>query len=440
MINNGKFSIVTFGCKLNQYESQAIRELMQRAGYHEGRLDEGPDVCIVNTCAVTQATENECRRLVRRLSQRDGIRVIVTGCVAELPWVEAWAGQGHVEIVRKEEAGHIVSILRGTQVVGTPASSLPTIFDLTVSTHAGHARAFLKIQDGCDACCSYCVVPRARGASRSRPVADILAEAERLTRNGYREIVLTGVNIGSYGKDVSDGMSLASLLRQLVHVGGIGRIRLGSLEMGDLSDELLALVASDGRICPHFHIPIQSGDDEILRRMNRTYTATEYLRMAERIRNAIELPALTTDVIVGFPGESDAAFSNTLNFCQNVGFSRIHVFSFSPRPGTPAATMARRVPSPTVRKRKEALQAAAAETCEAYHRQMLGRTADLLVEYGRDPRTGLLHGHTERYVGVLVDGPDKWAGSALKVKMTELKEGHLRGIPTETPPEGQTPI
>lgn len=427
MTRNGTFSIVTFGCKLNQYESQAIRELLQRAGHVEARLGEGPEVCIVNTCAVTQATENECRRLVRRLSQRNGIRVIITGCAAELPWVQTWAKQGRVEIVRKGEIGRIVSILRGEGDVAADEAPLPSIFDLSVSAHAGHARAFLKIQDGCDARCSYCIVPRARGVSRSRPAEDILAEAERLTRNGYREIVLTGVNIGAYGNEMGDGANLAVLLRRLLQVDGIGRIRLGSLEMGDLTDELLALVAADERICPHFHIPLQSGDDGVLGRMNRGYSAEEYLRMAERIKGALELPALTTDAILGFPGEGEAEFQRTVDVCRRVGFSRIHVFSFSARPGTPAATMSGRVSPPVVRRRREALQAVAAEMCRAYHERMVGREADLLVEYGRDPQTGLLHGHTERYVGVLADGPEEWMGTMKKVRIAGLFGGHLKG-------------
>jgi threonylcarbamoyladenosine tRNA methylthiotransferase MtaB len=329
--------------------------------------------------------------------------------------------------VRKGEIGRIVSILRGEGDVAADEAPLPSIFDLSVSAHAGHARAFLKIQDGCDARCSYCIVPRARGVSRSRPAEDILAEAERLTRNGYREIVLTGVNTGAYGKDTGDGANLAVLLRRLLQVDGIGRIRLGSLEMGDLTDELLALVAADERICPHFHIPLQSGDDGILGRMNRGYSAEEYLRMAERIKGALELPALTTDVIVGFPGEGEAEFQRTVDLSRRVGFSRIHVFSFSARPGTPAAAMPGRVPPPVMRRRKEALQAAGAEMCRAYHERMVGREADLLVEYGRDPQTGLLHGHTERYVGVLADGPKEWMGTMKRVRVTELCSGHLRG-------------
>ena len=428
MTANSTFAIVTYGCKLNQYESQAVRELLERAGHVEVRLDARPDACVVNTCAVTQATENECRRLVRRLFQRVGLRIILTGCVVELPWAKAWAEQGRVQIMRKEEAGRIVAILQERQGAAEAAARLPSVFDLRVSAHAGHARAFLKIQDGCDACCSYCIVPKARGRSRSRPLADILAEAERLKQNGYREIVLTGVNIGGYGKDTGGRAGLASLLRRLLEVQGIGRIRLGALEIGDLRDDLITLAAADARICPHFHIPLQSGDDEILKRMNRGYSTAEYLRMAERIRGAVDLPALTTDAIVGFPGETDAAFANTVRLCQAVGFSRIHVFSYSARPGTPAATMPGRVPPPTVRRRKEALQATAAELCRAYHRRMVCRAADVLIEYGRDARTGLLHGHTERYVGVLLEGPDRWAASLRQVTITGFVEGHLTAI------------
>jgi threonylcarbamoyladenosine tRNA methylthiotransferase MtaB len=258
-------------------------------------------------------------------------------------------------------------------------------------------------------------------------MADILAEAERLTRNGYREMVLTGVHIGGYGKDMGGRANLTALLRELLGIKGIGRLRLGSIEMSDVSPELLSLIASDRRICPHFHIPLQSGGDEILRKMNRKYVAREYLKLMESIKSTIVLPALTTDVIVGFPGESEAAFSRTVDFCRTVGFSRIHVFSFSPRPGTPAAEMPGRVPPNVIRRRKGQLQAVAAELADAYRAQMIGREAELLVEYGRDRRTGLLHGHTERYVGVLIDGPGDWVGTIQRVRITESLEGHLRG-------------
>ncbi len=417
------FSIVTFGCKVNQYESQAIRELMQREGYVEVPAAQGPDVCIVNSCAVTQATENECRRLVRRLSERNRrLQTIVTGCLAEVTPSNGWTRRTGVHAVRKDEVSRIPALLRGQG--GAFAQTDTSPFSLTVSGHAGHARAYLKVQDGCDGCCAYCIVPNARGASQSRPVADILAEAVRLTRNGFREIVLTGVNIGKYRRD---GLDLTGLLRRLLEADGIGRIRLGSLELNDVDDRLVSLVAADSRLCPHFHIPLQSGDDAILRAMNRPYTAAEYLGRIAAIRRAVNLPALTTDVIVGFPGETEDAFARTVAVCRQAGFSRIHVFSFSPRPGTPAVRMAERLAPGVVRRRKENLQAVAAELANDFRRQMAGREADLLIEYGRDRSTGLLHGHTERYVGVLVEGPDDWAARIVRVKIAKFEGGHLRG-------------
>jgi threonylcarbamoyladenosine tRNA methylthiotransferase MtaB len=428
----GTFAIVTFGCKVNQYESQAIRELLLREGCVEVAPADKPPIYVVNTCAVTQATENECRRTIRRfLARAGGPLVIVTGCMADLGMR---VGPG-ARVVRKEEAARIASIC-GTGIPACPTHSQASVFDLTVSGHAGHARALLKIQDGCDARCSYCIVPKARGPSRSRPAADILAEAERLRRNGYPEIVLTGVHIGGYGRDAGN-MNLSGLLRALP-----GRIRLGSLELGDVSNELLEIVASDRRFCPHFHVPLQSGDADVLRRMDRRYSPSDYLRRMEEIKRTVALPSLTTDVIVGFPGETEDAFRNTLDLCRKVGFSRIHVFSFSPRPGTPAAEMPGRVPPRTIRQRKERLQAVAAELADDYNRRMIGREADLLIEYGRDRHTarlaskpchpgGLLHGHTERYVGVLIDGPDEWMGTIRRVRIGDSMGGHLRAVPTE---------
>ena len=437
------FSIVTFGCKVNQYESQAIRELLRREGGVEVRPSERPQICVVNTCAVTQATENECHRAIRRFADRgpDSL-TIVTGCMADVAPRPAWKND-RVRVVHKKDAAQIASAIREDHADPAPSS----VFDLAVSGHADHARALLKIQDGCDAACSYCIVPKACGPSRSRPVADILAEAERLARNGYREIVLTGVHIGGYGKDIGS-TSLSRLLRALVKIVGPGRLRLGSLEMGDVTGDLLELIASEPRLCPHFHIPLQSGDAEILRRMNRRYSPSDYVQRMAEIRRAIELPALTTDVIVGFPGETEEAFRRTLDLCRQAGFSRIHVFSFSPRPGTAAAEMPGRVPPRVVRRRKEQLQATAAGLADDYRRQMIGREAELLIEYGRDLHTarlasgstelaeikpchpsGLLHGHTERYVGVLVDGPDEWMGTIQRVRIVDALGGHLRGSP-----------
>lgn len=425
------FAIITFGCKVNQYESQAIRELLCRAGYTEVSPAQLPDVCVVNACAVTQATENECRRTVRRLIACGGAgKMVLTGCSSEAIPFSSFAECQNVLVVRKEKVSHIVNLL----AKGEPRDAFHgSVFDLSVSGHAGHVRAFLKIQDGCSAACSYCIVPRARGPAHSRPLADILAEAQRLTQNGFLEIVLTGVHIGGYGADLGGQINLVGLLRQLLDVKGIRRIRLGSLEMRDLSDELINLAADDKRICPHFHVPLQSGDDGILRRMNRVYSVAEYVEKMEQVKARLDLPALTTDVIVGFPGESEAAFANTLDTCRRVAFSRIHVFSFSPRPGTPAFSMGDRVAPHIIRRRKEQLMEIASHLAQEYRRQMIGRQADLLIEYGRDQRTGLLHGHTERYVGVLVEGLDSWAGKIVRVRIAEMTEGHLRGIVVTSP-------
>ncbi|MBM4082494.1 MAG: MiaB/RimO family radical SAM methylthiotransferase, partial [Planctomycetes bacterium] len=287
-------------------------------------------------------------------------------------------------------------VLRGLRVSG----------ELSISGFEGHTRAFLKIQDGCDARCSYCIVPLVRGPVRSRPLEAIQREAERLAANGYREIVLTGIHLGAYGRDTGGRPGLCDVIEGLLDVPGLERIRLSSIEVNEFTDRLLALAVGSSKLCPHFHFPLQSGDDEILRAMNRTYTAAEYLSVLDRARARIERPSFTTDVMVGFPGEGERHFQNTLDVCRRAGFSRMHIFPFSPRPGTPATTMPNRPTRTEVRAREERLEAVARESALAYKRQFLGQRVNVLVETQRDARTGKLCGYTERYVKVAFDGPD----------------------------------
>ncbi|MBM4085027.1 MAG: MiaB/RimO family radical SAM methylthiotransferase, partial [Planctomycetes bacterium] len=298
------------------------------------------------------------------------------------------------------------SLSRAPNKLGTPPLRAVSEGKLSISGFEGHTRAFLKIQDGCDARCSYCIVPLVRGPVRSRPLEAIQREAERLAANGYREIVLTGIHLGAYGRDTGGRPGLCDVIEGLLDVPGLERIRLSSIEVNEFTDRLLALAADSAKLCPHFHFPLQSGDDEVLKAMNRAYTAAEYLDVLDKVRARIERPSFTTDVMVGFPGEGERHFQNTLDVCRRAGFSRMHIFPFSPRPGTPAATMPNRPTRKDVRAREERLEAVARELALAYKRQFLGQRVNVLVETQRDARTGKLCGYTERYVKVAFDGPD----------------------------------
>ncbi|MBM4050989.1 MAG: tRNA (N(6)-L-threonylcarbamoyladenosine(37)-C(2))-methylthiotransferase MtaB, partial [Planctomycetes bacterium] len=364
---------ITLGCKVNQYETQALREALRGRGYVEAAPGQRADVCVINTCTVTQTSDDKCRQAIRRaIREHPGATVVVTGCYAEAEPEALRRIEGVAVVVPQHDKGRLADIVEGlpqrsrrqtTQHEGHEAHeekhedhevgpsalmSLPVLRglrvsgELSISGFEGHTRAFLKIQDGCDARCSYCIVPLVRGPVRSRPLEAIQREAERLAANGYREIVLTGIHLGAYGRDTGGRPGLCDVIEGLLDVPGLERIRLSSIEVNEFTDRLLALAVGSSKLCPHFHFPLQSGDDEILRAMNRTYTAAEYLSVLDRARARIERPSFTTDVMVGFPGEGERHFQNTLDVCRRAGFSRMHIFPFSPRPGTPAATMPNR--------------------------------------------------------------------------------------------------
>lgn len=427
------FALSTLGCKVNQYEAQALREQFQSLGWTERPFRNGADVCVINTCVVTAEADEKCRREVRRARRANpAARVIVTGCAAGAD-AERWRRLPGVDaVLTREQMVDLPAVLQGI----TPPPG--DVFRWSVTRFDAHARAFLKIEDGCDAGCAYCIVPRARGPVRSRPLPDIAREAARLAAAGYREIVLTGVHLGHYGRGLIPRLTLTDAVRAALAAPGLARLRLSSIEALELSDELIDIAAESfgiGRgeadednapaLCPHFHVPLQSGDDGILRAMNRRYTSAQFLEVLDRARRRLDRPALTTDVMVGFPGETDDAFENTLRLCRAAGFSRIHAFPFSPRPGTPAADMPRRITAPVVRERLARLESLARELSLDYNRLFLGAIVRPLIELRRDRVSGLLTGHTARYHRVLIDGPDAWKGAIIPATVREAHADHL---------------
>ena len=404
------FHIISLGCKVNQYEGQAIRERLVCLGYAETPLGQCPEVVIVNTCTVTARADEKCRKAVRRARRASpGAKVIVTGCAA-VTSPETYEAMPEVDLVlTKAQMPHAASALAGW------APREGDIFDLRISAFARHTRAFLKIQDGCDAFCSYCIVPYARGAPRSRPLAEVREEAHRLVDHGHREIVLTGIHLGLYGRDLG-GPDLCDAVRAVLSVRGVARLRLSSIEGPEVPDRLLDLLADDPRLCPHLHLPLQSGDDGVLAAMNRRYTADEFLAVVEAARRRLSRPAVTTDVMAGFPGETDEQFANTLRVCREAGFSRMHVFRYSPRPGTPAAERAP-VPVRAAREREAQALALADELGLAYRRRFVGEEVMALVETRRDRKTGNLIGLTPRYVSVRFPGPDALMGRFVNVRV-----------------------
>ena len=392
--------LVTLGCKVNQYETQYVKELLEHAGYVEAADAAPADLCVVNTCTVTHEGDAKSRQAIRRLAaENPGTPLVVMGCYASRD-PEALAALPGVRHVIPDKS----RLVEELQPYGVLAP-LPGI-----SRFDGHQRAFVKVQDGCLLNCSYCIIPSVRPVVRSRPAEEIVAEVARLVEAGYREIVLTGIHLGHYGIDLSKGRPKAQwtrlwhLLDRLTALPGDFRVRLSSLEAAEARDDLLRAMQNP-KICPHLHLCLQSGSDRILRAMKRRYSATGYLERVRRIHAAMDQPAISTDVIVGFPGETDADFHETLRVVREAQIMRVHVFSYSPRAGTLAASQYRDdVPPSTKAARREQLRQLERELAQSYAQSLVGRTLDVLVEGADEAQPQMARGTACRYVEVRFPG------------------------------------
>ncbi len=427
------FRVVSFGCKVNQVEGRALAARLRELGLREA--DAEADVAIINTCAVTAEAARQGRQCVRR-AVRDGAETIVTGCAAHPAardealhniggvrlveadkdrLVEAVTGEGASSRARAGQAPRLTTTARRASArarAGQAPRLTTTARRASARARAGQAprlttarsRAMLKVQDGCPDACAYCIVPLVRPAVRSTPPEETVRQLAALVAEGYREVVICGIRLGLYGADLTPRTRLVDLLERMLTVPDLGRLRLSSIAPQTVSDRLVALMqAEPERMCPHLHVSLQSGDDEVLARMGRPYTTGEFLDVVRRIREAAPLPAVTTDVLVGFPGETEEAFANTLRLCREAGFSRIHAFPFSPRPGTRAAEMPDQVPRETIRARRRAVSALGDASAAAYRESLVGRTAQVVLETLHPD--GSADGLSERYVRVHVRGP-----------------------------------
>jgi threonylcarbamoyladenosine tRNA methylthiotransferase MtaB len=414
----------TLGCKVNQYETEELREKTLALGLCEVPHAEKADLYVVNTCCVTRIAEAKSRQALRRFHrQNPAATVVATGCYAdrdprrltEIPGVHLVMPNS-----RKEDLPRKLAELCGLDpgpLEGAPPG---------IHRFHGHTRAFIKIQDGCDAFCSYCIVPYVRGRPRCRDFEAIVREAGRLAENGHREVVVTGIHLGRYREPGPGGRSLPELLSALDAVEGIRRIRFSSIEPLEIGERLLKAMAASEKFCPHFHISLQSGDDEMLRKMNRPYRSDEYLAVVERIREHFRLPSFSTDVIVGFPGEKEHQFANTLDLCRRVVFNKIHVFPYSHREGTEASRMSGKTPNRIIKERKGQLIALAEDLGKDYKRHFLGEIVEVLVE-GRCPTERRLHGFTPRYVRVYFDGPGAMWNTLQRVRVERVFPDRVEG-------------
>jgi threonylcarbamoyladenosine tRNA methylthiotransferase MtaB len=398
---------ITIGCKLNQFETEQMREVAGRLGYLANADPLAADVCVVNTCTVTSKSDYRSRQAVRRAirSNPDAL-VVVTGCYAQRSPAELAAIPGVDVVLGNPEKDEIEAYLglskqaRPLVRTGEPGRAILVGPPRHLHGFGAYTRAFVKIQDGCDNRCTYCAVPAARGASRSKQAAEIRAEVETLVGEGYREIVLTGVHLGAYGKDLAPRTSLAALLATLADVQGLARVRLSSVEPTDLTDELIHLAADcSSKVCPHFHVPLQSGDDRVLRRMGRPYDGNYYRRLIDRVAGSVSRCGIGADVMVGFPGEDERAFANTLDLVKDLALTYLHVFSFSTRPGTPACSLDGQVDPETRSRRSSELRRVGREKGAAFRTSLVGKTVDVLV-LGKGDRcsaTGLSGNYVKVY-------------------------------------------
>lgn len=425
-------AFMTLGCKVNQYETETMEGLFRQAGYKTVPFTETADVYIINTCSVTMLGEKKSRQLVRRAQrQNEAALIAVTGCYAQLapevleslPGVRLVVGtrdRGRiVELVEEAAAGD--GILRDVGDI----MAADTFEDIPLFSAPARTRAFLKIQEGCQNFCSFCIIPYTRGPLRSRSLASVRQEAGKLLSAGFQEIVLTGIHLGAYGRDLKSGVTLVDAARTVLDFDELRRLRLGSLESIEMSPELFALLKSDRRFARHLHLPLQAGADPILRAMNRPYNTAAFSRLLEKVREAAPGIAVSTDVIVGFPGETDELFQESLSFVQRQGFARVHVFPYSRRPGTPAAARSDQVPGAVKKERARLMQAVADEIAAAYHAAFLGATVPVLFE---TKKNGTADGLTDTYIRVYTDTPVP-LGEIVPVKLQCLYRDGVWGAP-----------
>ena len=409
----------TLGCKVNQYETEAMRRLLQQAGYNTDDVAsaQNADVIVINSCTVTGESDRKLRQLLRRCRRDNPHAVIVlTGCMPQA-FPQAAESFEEADIVlgnaaRRSLPAHLGAFLSNHQrIVDIPPHG-KEIEPLTIDTFAEHTRAFVKIQDGCHRFCSYCIIPYSRGRVRSREPEDIRRELEDLAEKGYKEVVLVGINLTAYGQD--NGKTIADAVDAACAVDGILRVRLGSLEPDFMSDDILTRLATQPKLCPQFHVARQSGCDATRKRMNRHYTTAEFRALCDKLRRLFPDCALTTDVMVGFPGETDEEFAESLAFVDSIAFSRVHVFAYSRRPGTVADRMAGQLQNAVKNDRSRRMIEVCRRNAEAYARSYVGRTVPILLETPYPD--GTVDGLTDTYLSVRTSTKHR-SGEVLPVRI-----------------------
>ena len=428
----------TLGCRVNQYDSQAMLERFLARGYTAVPFTEEADVYVINTCTVTGTGDRKSMQLARRVRrEHPGAQLVLCGCLAQRLGAELLSLEPRL-ILGTHHREKIVELLeqavRENRSVCEVSELASAPFEpLRISSQAEHTRCDLKIQEGCDNHCTYCVIPSVRGPVRSRPIPDIAEEAERLVRAGYHELVVTGIHLTSYGRDLPGRPTLLDALAAIQAVPGVWRIRLGSLEPVIATESFSRGLARLPAVCPQFHLALQSGSDTVLARMARRYNTAMYRKSVDALRAVFPRAAFTTDILTGFPGENEAEFQETLQMIREIGFARIHVFPFSPREGTKAASMPGQLSRGEKERRARLLIQAGKETAEAYMREQIGRTVQVLPE---DQKDGIFRGYTPEYIAVYLRDSRVESGKPVDVRLTGLFEDGMLG---NLVPEGANP-
>jgi threonylcarbamoyladenosine tRNA methylthiotransferase MtaB len=414
--------LVTLGCKVNQYETQLVKEALEQNGYREALDGESADLCVVNTCTVTGTGDSKSRQVIRQLArQNPGTRTLVMGCYATRDPETVSRLPGVFEVVRDKR--ELSDVLARQGIVDIPRG---------ISHFDGRKRAFVKVQDGCILNCTYCIIPHVRPGLSSRSPEDIEEEVRRLVGNGYREIVLSGIHVGHYGVDTTRGKSgrapfrLWHLFRKLDKIPGTWRMRLSSIEAAEINDDFVSAAADCEHLCPQFHPALQSGSDAVLRGMRRRYSVRRFLERLDRMRERLDHPAFTTDMIVGFPGETDDDFEQSMAACRRVGFMKIHIFPFSARAGTKAAEFQNHVSPTLIRERVNRMNALEHDLAMQYYETLVGAPLEVLIEQIANGRPGYVRGSDRRYVPVEIPGSESDIGQFVSGVGEATFERYLR--------------
>ncbi len=422
-----KIAFATLGCKVNLYDTEAISELFSQKGYEITDFDKTADIYFINTCTVTNFSNKKSRQLIRQARKKNPSAIIAAGgCYAQTSADEVASIEGINIVVGTKNRGKIVEIIENYSKNNGVLNAVDEIMGeryfepLKITDLKDRTRAFIKIQEGCDRFCSYCIIPYARGPVRSRQPNEILSEVERLSQNGFKEIVLTGIHIASYGKDLKN-IDLIKIIKLIHGIGGINRIRLSSVEPLIVTDEFIKEIQSLDKLCEHFHLSLQSGCDKILKKMNRRYNTQQYEQAVKKLRSVFPDAAFTTDIITGFPGESEDDFKQSLSFAKKIGFAKIHSFPYSPKKGTPAASFPYQIPNEIKSERSRRMIELSDRLNKEFLKSFEGREAEVLFE--RQIQDGIFEGHTSNYIKVRAESKSKnIINKTLKVKIGNITD------------------